>query len=232
MNTPSHTLHVAIIPDGNRRWARAHAAEVWKGHERGAQAIEDLARAAFAEGVTHLSLWGSSLDNLTKRPAQERAALLRVYRTAFERLLRQGSREKLQARVRVLGRYREHFPKDLVRLIDDVQEQTAHHTARTLIILLAYSGDDEMLDAIARMVSEGADVTAETLKAHLWTHDIPSVDLMIRTGGEPHLSAGFLMWDMANAQLHFTDTLFPDFTPAMLADALATFRARTRRLGA
>ncbi len=74
--------------------------------------------------------------------------------------------------------------------------------------------------------------TPETLKAHLWTRDLPPVDLMIRTGGEPHLSAGFMMWDMANAHLHFTDTLFPDFTPVELRGALDTFTARTRRLGA
>ena len=138
----------------------------------------------------------------------------------------------MAARVRIIGRWRQFFPEELQSLITELEKTTAHYTEHTLIVLLAYSGDDEMLDAIARMVHEGVDVTPETLKAHLWMHDVPPVDLMIRTGGEPHLSAGFMMWDMANAHLHFTRTLFPDFTAAQLRKALADFRARSRRLGA
>jgi undecaprenyl diphosphate synthase len=232
MKIQADTLHVAIIPDGNRRWARAHALDVWKGHEKGADAIERLARAAFGAGVTHLSLWGSSVDNLSKRPAAERDALMRVYTAAFERLATEGSRESIKARVCVIGRWRESFAPELIELIDRVERDTAHFTEHTLIVFLAYSGDDEMLDAVGRMVQEGAEVTPETLKARLWTHDVPSVDLMVRTGGEPHLSAGFMMWQMANAHLYFTEILFPDFTPEMLVAALEEFNGRGRRLGA
>ncbi len=227
-----NVLHVAIIPDGNRRWARKNALKVWKGHEKGARKIRTLAHAAFEQGVTHLSIWGSSLDNLTKRPRAEREALIAVYMHAVEKLLTPAEHTTLRARIRFCGRWRTFFPPKLIRSIERLEEVTRVYTERTLTVFLVYNGDDEMLDAITRMVKEGANVTAASLKAHLWTHDLPPVDLMIRTGGEPHLSAGFMMWDMANAHLHFTRTLFPDFTPKDLAKALSAFRMRTRRLGA
>ncbi len=224
-------LHVAIVPDGNRRWARKNMLEVWKGHERGAQRLQELSRAAFNAGVTHLSLWGSSLDNLTKRPESERHALLEVYKQSLQNMLDKGQREDMAARVRVIGRWNELFPQELKALIQKLETKTAHYTERTIIVFLAYSGDDEMIDAIQRMVNDSAEVSRESLKKYLWTRDIPPVDLLIRTGGEPHLSAGFLMWDMANAFLHFTNTLFPDFTPKMLTEAVTTFSSRTRRFG-
>lgn len=224
-------LHVAIIPDGNRRWARKNALKVWKGHEKGARRIRELAYTAFENGVTHLSIWGSSIDNLTKRSQSEREALVAIYIHAIKDMLKPQERERMAARVHIIGRWREFFPKELQLLITELEDMTAQYTERTLTVFLAYSGDDEMLDTVARMVKERVEVTKESLKTHLWTRDIPAVDLMIRTGGEPHLSAGFLMWDMANTFLHFTNTLFPDFTAQMLTDILTTFQSHTRRFG-
>ncbi len=224
-----NTFHVALIPDGNRRWARARSLPVWKGHEAGARQMRALITAAFDAGATHVTLWGSSRENLTKRPVAERRALFTVYRRALQAFADECN--AVGACFRAYGRM-EMLPQDVREQINVITAATAHHMERTLTVLLAYSGDDEMLDAIARLRTATADVDDALVRAHLWTGALPPVDLMVRTGGEPHLSAGFLMWQMQNAHLHFTDTLFPDFTPAMFVRAIEAVRNRERRLGA
>ncbi len=227
-------MHIAIIPDGNRRWAKRRNLPVWEGHRKGAEVITELVDHAYERGVDCLSLWGSSRENLRKRPLSEKRALLEIYSEYFRKLRDAIDKDERKARIRVVGKYREDLPVELVDLIEDCQGASAHYTERTLAILLAYSGTDEMLTAVRQIVSEGLpaeEVTAETLKSHLLSAELPSVDLMIRTGGEPHLSAGFLMWQMADAQLYFTEDLFPDFTPDKFDAALADFRSRERRLG-
>lgn len=232
--TPSSTLHIAIIPDGNRRWAAAHGIAPWEGHVAGSATMRQLVRRAFADGATHVTVWGSSLDNLAKRPLMETARLADVYATSLQKILDEGDDEPLKARVRVIGRWQEQFAAPLIALIRKVERATAAHTDRTLTLLLAYSGTDEMLAAVRAIAQQGIApdaITSTTLKAHLFTHDLPPVDLVVRTGGEPHWSAGFMMWDIAEAHFHFTDTLFPDFTPDMLSAAITTFHTRERRGG-
>ncbi len=226
--------HVAIIPDGNRRWASLRGMDPWIGHEQGAQRIEELASAARDMGITHLSFWGSSMENLTKRPLLERKALMNVYEKYFTKLMHDPSVVRDEVRIRVCGYWREVLPEKLVRVLDGGIAATAQHTRHHLTFFLNYSGDYEMVEAVRAMIVGGVPahtVSAATLKAHLLTADLPPVDFLIRTGGEPHLSAGFLMWDIANAQLYFDDVLFPDFDVAHLQTALDDYARRTRRLG-
>ncbi len=227
--------HVAIIPDGNRRWAKRHGEQPWIGHERGAMRIEELARASRDAGVQHLSLWGSSLENLTKRPLRERRALLEIYDTYFTRLFSKGDLEKYDVRVNVIGRWKEQLPETLCKKIDAGMKQTKEHRTSFLNFFIAYSGDDEMVHAVNTIVAthpKGEQVTKEHIKEALMTKDLPPVDYMIRTGGEPHLSTGFMMWDTANAQLYFTQKLFPDFGQQAFMEALEEYQRRARRLGA
>lgn len=227
-------FHVAIIPDGNRRWARAHDLPVWEGHRVGSQAMEQIIDYAYECGVTHLSTWGSSLENMKKRPLRERMELLDVYQEYFTRMIKRLRTDMRDVHVQALGRWREIFPQTLIDLIDKCQETSVQNAQKILTIFLAYSGDDEMVEAVRAIASEGIaqnDITGDTIREHLVTRDLPPVDLMIRTGGEPHLSAGFMMWHMANAQLYFTDKLFPDFLPPQLDEALEDFAKRGRRLG-
>ena len=202
--------HIVIIPDGNRRWASERGLKPWEGHEEGARNTELLLRRALKLGVKCFSLWGSSLENLTRRPLSEKVAMLHIYEEYFDKLLHSSDIHDNQVRINFIGKW------------------------ESLNFFLAYSGDDEMIDAIKKIVKSGvapSDITAETIKQNLMTKDLPSVDFMIRTGGEPHLSAGFMMWDVANAQLHFSDSYYPDFGVEKLEAAIEDFAQRGRRLG-
>lgn len=224
--------HVAIIPDGNRRWAKQRGLAPWEGHKAGAENTEALIREAQALGITELSLWGSSLENLTKRPLEERMGLLKVYSQVLQRVLESTEAQSGQVRIRFIGRFREVFPKPLLALIADIEEKTRHNTKHLLNFFLAYSGDDDMLSAIQKIAKSGKDpVTKEDVKQALMTSELAPVDYLIRTGGDPHLSTGFMMWDTANAELFFTDTLFPDFGPEAFQKAVTEFGDRARRGG-
>lgn len=226
--------HLVIIPDGNRRWASLRGLEPWQGHEAGAENTERLVREARRLGVKEISFWGSSLENLAKRPLTESKALLRIYETYFKKLLHSEDIHQDQARIRFIGHWEEQFPGSLKSVLHECLEATKNYGQYFLNFFLAYSGDDEMRLAIAKIASKlkgGEVVTDAMIKDNLMTREMPPVDLLIRTGGEPHLSAGFMMWDLANTQLHFSDKLYPDFDEAALQAALLDYSERERRYG-
>lgn len=226
--------HIAVIPDGNRRWAKALGKDPWEGHFEGAKNTEHLIERARQLDVTYLSFWGSSEDNLIKRPLVEKKALLDVYVKNFKRMLEGEEIFRDQVRISIIGRWREQFPAPLVSLLNSCIEKTKTHNRYFLNFFLAYNGDAEMLSAVGDIVRSGKDaqtLTEEDIKKHLWTRDLPPVDYLIRTGGEPHLSAGFMMWDIANAQLFFSEKNYPDFGPDDLESAIAEYGNRVRRMG-
>ncbi|MBP5993925.1 MAG: di-trans,poly-cis-decaprenylcistransferase [Candidatus Moranbacteria bacterium] len=234
---PSDTLlpnHVVIIPDGNRRWAKERGLDPWKGHEAGAENTELLVREARRLGVREISFWGSSLENLTKRPVAESRALLSIYEKYFAKLAESEDIHADQARIRFIGHWEEQFPDSLKRVMYRCIEATKQYDQHFLNFFLAYSGDDEMRIAFERAsheIQSGVQVTDELIKKHLMTKDLPPVDYLIRTGGEPHLSAGFMMWDIANAQLFFSEKLYPDFGPEAFQAAIEEYGERSRRFG-
>lgn len=226
--------HVAIIPDGNRRWAAARGLNPWEGHEAGAQNTERLVRKAREFGIYALSFWGSSQDNLKRRPLEETRALLRIYEEYFTKLSQSEDIHQDQARINFIGRWEEQFPEGLKRVLHRCQEATKGYDRHLLNFFLAYNGDEEMLNAIRRISVQKITpelITAETVKSHLMTRDLPVVDYLIRTGGEPHLSAGFMMWDVANAQLYFSDLTYPDFDEIQFEQAIVEYQNRGRRYG-
>ena len=226
--------HLVIIPDGNRRWAKEKNLKPWKGHEAGAENTEKLIFFALRRGVECLTFWGSSVDNLTKRPLQEKKALLDIYKKYFEKLLQGEDIHRHEARVNIIGRWEEQFPESLKKILYELIEKTKHYQKKVLNFMLAYNGDDEMLMAISKIhekYEKGVQITAEILKANLMTAQLPRVDYLIRTGGDPHLSAGFMMWDMANAQLYFAEEKYPDFDEEKLGRALDEYASRQRRFG-
>ncbi|NCA94046.1 MAG: di-trans,poly-cis-decaprenylcistransferase [Sphingobacteriia bacterium] len=227
--------HVVVIPDGNRRWARERGQKPWEGHLAGADRIEELVRKALEMKIKNISFWGSSVDNLKKRPLMEKKALLDIYEKYFKRLIESEEIHQNQAKINILGRWREQFPESLKKILEDGIRRTRDYKNYNLNFLLAYGGDDEMLEAIKKISLEvGKDIkkiTPELIKENLMTRSLPAVDFLIRTGGEPHLSAGFMMWDLANAQLYFSDKLFPDFDKADFEKAIGDFSERGRRLG-
>jgi undecaprenyl diphosphate synthase len=226
--------HIAIIPDGNRRWAKKRGMKPWEGHEAGAFNLEKIIQTALKKGVICLSLWGSSMDNLIKRPLAEKKALLGIYQRYFKRLLEGKEIYENEVKINVIGRWEEQFPRSLKNLILESIEKTKNHKKRMLNFMLAYSGTDDMLQAVERIknnLRKGEEITSEIIKKNLMTAEIPSVDFMIRTGGEPHNSNGFLMWDSADAQLYFSKEEFPDFKEKEFEEALLEYSKRSRRFG-
>ncbi|MBB4265850.1 isoprenyl transferase [Roseospira visakhapatnamensis] len=231
---PDGTLHVAIIMDGNGRWARARGLPRTAGHKKGAEAVRATVKASARLGVTHLTLFGFSSENW-RRPADEVNALmglLRIYlRNEVDELEREG------VCVRVIGD-RDRFSDDIRALIATAEARTRDNRRLVLTVALNYGGRAEIATAarrIAEAVAAG-DMTAEqvseaTLADHLFTADLPDPDVLIRTSGEQRIS-NFLLWQIAYTELVFTDVAWPDFAEEDLADALRDFRGRERRFGA
>jgi undecaprenyl diphosphate synthase len=227
--------HVAIIPDGNRRWARKRGLNPWDGHEAGAKNLEKVLRENLDLGVKHVTFWGSSMDNLRKRPWKEKRALLDIYRRYFLKLVESEDIHNNQVRINVIGKWEEQFPSALKNIIRKCMKRTEKYGKYFLNFLLAYSGDDELIEATNSLLEKCKGkvkrITANMIKDHLMTRDLPPVDLLVRTGGEPHMSAGFMMWDIANAQMYFSEILWPDFDEKQMREAIEDYSRRARRLG-
>lgn len=239
MPTSHSTLpiaHVAIIPDGNRRWAKKGKLPTGFGHRAGAKNMEQIIRLASDLGIPYLTIWGCSVSNITIRSSAEVRLLMKVFQSHFEELIRSKKLKNTDTRVRILGRWKEIFPESVGRVLQKAIDSSKKNVTNNLTFLMAYDGREEMLAAAKSLADEryansASKVTPEILKRHLWTHDLPPVDLVIRTGGEPHWSAGFMMWDVAEARLHFTETLWPDFSPVEFKKIIDTHRGVERRFG-
>lgn len=223
--------HIVFIPDGNRRWAKERGQPSVFGHRAGFNAGEIIIEAAFDKEIPYVTLWGCSVDNLIKRDSKEVAFLMEIFKKMFTNL---GSSKKLikqKIKIKVLGKWREMFPDDVITVAEEIIEKTKNNTGPTLTLLMAYNGNEEMLTAIKRLCQSSDPITSESLKSKLYTKDLPPVDLVVRTGGDPHLSNGFMMWDIQDAELYFTDKMWPDFSPHELGNALAFYETAGRRLG-
>ena len=216
--------HVAIIMDGNGRWARRHHLPLAMGHRRGVEAVRRLVRGLRTMGLECLTLYAFSSENW-KRPAEEISDLMGLMR----RFIRSDLPEFIanDVRLKIIGDYKALEP-DIVQMLEDALERTAGGR-HTLAVALNYGSQQEIARAAARAAETGA-VTAETISAHLDTADLPPLDLLIRTSGEVRLS-NFLLWQAAYAEMWFTDVLWPDFSLEHLEQALAGFAARDRRYG-
>lgn len=232
-------FHVAIIPDGNRRWAKEKGLKSWEGHQAGADIIEELTREALSLGIKCLSFWGSSADNLKKRPFEEKKALLEIYEKYFQKLITNEEIYKKETRINILGLWEEQFPEKLKKILKEGISKTRNHAKHFLNFLLAYNGDDDVLHAMkiisqkTRNSQEVVEVTKELIRDNLITRELPDVDFIIRTGvdGDPHNSAGFLMWQTQNSQYHFSNKLFPDFNANDFRKAIESYGRREKRLG-
>lgn len=221
--------HIAIIMDGNGRWARArHRPRVF-GHTQGVKTVRRVVEGASKIGVKCLTLYSFSTENWT-RPKAEIAALFNLLREYVESDLE--TLHERNVRVRILGS-RKGLKPDLLQLIRRVEETTKNNTEFDLNIAFNYGGRDEILRASARAVAEGHDLSSmseDEFTPFLDTAGLPDVDLVIRTSGERRIS-NFLLWQAAYAEFVFTDVLWPDFTLNDLQSAIVEFNNRTRRFG-
>ena len=230
----SPPAHVAIIMDGNGRWAKSRGLPRIFGHRRGAEVARQVLRRANELGVSYLTLYSFSSENW-RRPlpeVEDLMGLLRVYlRSEVAELHRSG------VRVRMIGD-RRRMPRDIIDLVEHAESLTGANTGITLVLALSYGSRDEMTRAVQQIVREAQEgrvavdeIDERLIGAHLYTRDIPDPDLVIRTGREKRLS-NFLLWQAAYAELVFTDVLWPDFSAQDLEDAIGEFHKRERRFGA
>jgi undecaprenyl diphosphate synthase len=222
--------HVAIIMDGNGRWAKRRFLPRVAGHRKGVESVRDVVRACAERGVEALTLFAFSSENW-RRPAEEVSLLMQLFVSALqqevERLHKNG------IRFRVIGDI-SRFDPALIDLIDGAQQLTAGNSGLTLTVAANYGGRWDIMQAVNRLRAEhGADGepwTESQLLPYLALGDLPEPDLFIRTGGEQRIS-NFLLWQLAYTELYFTDTLWPDFDSAAFDQAVASYQRRERRFG-
>jgi len=238
MNLPQH---IVLIPDGNRRWARKRGLPPFFGHRQGVKTLEKILKAALDLKIPYFTFWGTSLDNVTKRSSSEVNFLFKLFERHFKKLAKVREVHQNGVRINVLGRWEKLFPEKTKKAIREAIEKTKNYKNYQLTFLMAYSGIDEMTTAIRgiaefRIQNSELRINEESIKANLWTKDLPAVDLVIRTASErdnwSHLSAGLMMWDLADAQIYFTQTLFPDFSVAEFKKAIKQYSQTERRMGA
>jgi len=224
--------HLVIIPDGNRRWARQRNLFSWLGHEEGMKRIEEIAGKILKLEIPFFTFWIASKDNLLKRNKQEVTFLYKLFIQGFERLLNSKDVERHRVKFRIIGDWEEMAPEKLKKVIRQLLKKTSDYQKFNATFLLAYDGIQEMVEAIKLLAQkQPKEFNYEIIKERLSTSALPPVDYVIRTGGDPHNSAGFMMWHTAYSQYYFTPTLFPDFGKQELIKALKDFDKRERRFG-
>ncbi len=226
--------HIAIIMDGNGRWAKARGLPRTAGHKRGAESVRRTVEAAREMGVSYLTLYGFSSENW-KRPAGEVSDLMGLLRLYLRNEI--NSLHKNGIRLKVIGD-RKRLGPDIVRLIEDAESKTADNASLTLVLALSYGGRQELVEAARRIACDVADgklspdaIDEDMFSGHLFTAGIPDPDLIIRTSGEKRIS-NFLLWQGAYAELVFIETLWPEFGRAELEGAIRDYHGRERRYGA
>ena len=225
--------HVALILDGNGRWAKKRGLPRTVGHKQGCVTVEQTVEDAARLGIRYLTVYGFSTENW-KRSAEEVGALMQLFRFYLKRLLKIA--KKNNVRVKMIGD-RTRFDSDIIEGINRLEDETAANTGMTFVIAVNYGGRDEIKHAtqeIAKQVQAGTlspdDITEQTIADHLYTAGLPDVDLLIRPSGELRLS-NYLIWQCAYAEYYFTNILWPDFNRNELNRALADFAQRGRRFG-
>ena len=225
--------HVAIIMDGNGRWANRRGLPRREGHTAGEAALFDTVEGALELGVEVLTVYAFSTENW-KRPPSEVSFLMNFNESLLVR--RKHDLDERGVRVRFSGRRGRPVPRRLVRLIEETEQLTADNTRMTLVVAFNYGGHAEIADAAQRAAEDVVAgrlrrVDEDAIAARLYEPDLPDVDLMVRTSGEQRTS-NFLLWQAAYAELVFTDVLWPDFDRHTLRDCVAEYQRRDRRFGA
>lgn len=225
--------HVAIILDGNGRWAKKRLMPRKYGHAHGAKTVEKVCEEAWRMGIKYLTVYAFSTENW-KRPEDEINAIMKLLRDYLKNCMEISRKNDM--RVRVIGD-RSRLSDDIVKAIEELEEESKNNNGLNFQVALNYGGRDEITRAvrnIAQQVKDGTlkveDINQDTISSCLDTADIPDPDLMIRTSGEQRIS-NYLLWQLAYSEFYFTDVLWPDFTKEDLEKAVAFYNKRDRRFG-
>ncbi len=224
--------HVALIMDGNRRWAKEKKLSSFMGHKRGEEKIEPIVDTAIELGIKYLTFWAFSTENW-HRTKREVSFLLNLYRHVLDKKI--DSFHRKNVKINCIGNIA-MFPSDIMRKTSEWMEKTKNNTVITVNLALSYGGRDEIVRAIEKLRAsskfkvQSSKLTEEIFEKYLDTAGQPDPDLLIRTGGERRLS-GFLLWQMEYAEIYFTDIFWPDFTPIEFKKAISDYSKRLRRFG-
>ncbi len=222
--------HIAIIMDGNRRWARKHGLPDLKGHEKGSDTLEEVIEAAAKLGIKTITVFALSTENIRERAQREVSGIFQILRTNFKykvkRLMEKG------VRVDILGEL-EGLPVSIRKIIEELRKTYIKNEAIRVNIALNYGGKKELIEAIKDLVKEGVEVNKineQIIEKHLYTNGQHDPELVIRTGGRIRLS-NFLLWQTAYSELYFTKVLWPDFDARELERAVAWYQTQQRNFG-
>ena len=217
--------HIAIIMDGNGRWAKEKGLPRNAGHQAGVETVRRITAECVRMGVKYLTLYTFSTENWN-RPADEVSALMGLVLSSLEDEIFM----KYNVRFRVIGDMK-RLPDDVQQKLQETMDHTAQNTTMTMVVALSYSSRWEIAEAVRQIVAEAPqEITEETVAQHLQTNFMPDPDLLIRTGGELRIS-NYLLWQIAYSELYFCDTYWPDFSEDDLHKAVESFQSRQRRFG-
>ncbi len=222
--------HLAIICDGNRRWARGKGLPELKGHQAGAEVVENLINNGIELKIPVMSFWVMGVDNF-KRSEREISWLMKLNRIwgkkAFSKL------KDKNVKFRLCGLRAKPAPKDVIEIYEKIEEDTKNNTGMIVNICFNYGGHTEIMEATKRIIADGLspdDINEKTFGKYLWTDGLPNPDLIVRTSGEQRLS-GFMLWQCRYSEFYFPEYDFPDMNKEKLEEAIAEFETRQRRYG-
>ena len=218
--------HLAIVLDGNRRFAKRLMLEPWRGHELGAEKIEKLIDWCIELGIKEITLYCFSLENFN-RPKKEFDFLMKIFKKEFSKLKQDKRIHDDKIKLRFIGKI-ELFDSEIQKLVKDLEEMTKNYDGYRVNFALAYGGRQEIVDAVKKLVENGEEINEDNLKRNLWLDSEP--DLIIRTGGEKRTS-NFLLWQSAYSEWIFLEKMWPEFTKQDLVDCINEFKERKRRFG-
>lgn len=222
--------HIAIIMDGNRRWARSRGLPDMKGHEKGAEVLEKIVDESEQLGIKTITVYALSTENIKERAKREVLGLFNLFRKGYHSRLKKMIKKGV--RVTILGEV-QGLPSTIIKIIDQIRKTYLKNESIKLNIALNYGGKKELVKAIKEIVKQGIDVgkiNEEIIERHLYTNGQPDPELVIRTGGRSRLS-NFLLWQTAYSEFYFTRTLWPDFNAAELKKAIIWYQTQKRNFG-
>lgn len=222
---------LALIPDGNRRWARGHRLSILEGYDLGVKKFIDFSEWCMGYGINNLTVWALSSENV-KRSTYEVKALFNIYRRVSKDRSIMDRLESNGIRVNVVSN-KKLLPKDLVSMLEGIEKKTENNKKGVINMLMEYGGKDDLVYAarkIAALADKGREISADIFKNCLLSYQVPEIDMIIRTSGEQRLS-GFVPWQTSYSELYFSKKLWPDFTRNDLHYALSEYDKRDRRFG-
>jgi undecaprenyl diphosphate synthase len=226
---PNKPNHIAIIPDGNRRWGNLRGLTKQQAYARGIGHIEEVLEWCKEKDVKILSMWGFSTDNFS-RDKDEIGGLFELFKTNLKGIIESANKKKKEVKIKFIGRTN-LFPFEIQQMMKLIESQTENNSGYQLNLMLAYGGREELVDAVNELLKEGKkEVTEQDISDHVYTKGIPDPDLIIRTSGEQRLS-GLMPWQSVYSEFFFSPKLWPDFSKEDFEEALEEYTRRKRRFG-